>query len=794
MSYQALTNSFQGGCNITLNSFTGPQGETGPQGIQGIQGIQGDEGPTGSQGIQGIQGEIGIQGPTGYTGYTGSTGPQGIAGSASNTGSTGPTGPPGIPVILGQPVYSELETSIITTTKTLSVIDQYEGFYDLIASPDSFGIQQNVGSSPLNNGFTVLHDGVYTYLLDISVDRTSGGGDRELGIAAFINNVSFGSIQTVSIRRNGVIGIHFTGIASLQANQVLDVRIALTNGASMNMILNRFNFTLLLNQGIEGSTGPTGPTGADSTVQGPIGPTGYDGPTGSTGPAGTTLPNGVYHSDYLYWHQTNGEWSKGSNELHLGRQAGYINQGVDAVALGFDSGRDNQGNLGVSVGSNSALLNQGDQCVALGANSGRTNQGYASVSLGSYAGYLNQHDNSIIINGSGNILNSTIDNSLYINPIRPLTNTVNPNCLVYNDTTKEITYGLPYNQALNTTDTVRFDEARITTSLVLENTTQPAVLLGNIQLYETNDKLIILDGIGDPYKMMSSNRGIFTFPYRFYLPSELFPYPQVVQGGYKFNTAPYSSVTEISIANIDLDGFDSRQFFDNVMNIGDDFIVSTRTSEQSIVYSWGGVNGTNGPSTQYAITYQYSTKVGSQSTDAIWNLIGSPNNGGNIAKNIFEAESTTSIGNLGIAEWLLPINTTNITIDDLPELIKTNYTLGSGNGMYFSGLEVGSVYQFICSLPITHTTTGNRVVRMTLRSNNGTNPSASDTLEASRINTIYGQSSVFGNVAWSLFISDSIEVTSLTARYFFLAQSDLGTVAIGGVVNQQLLRIQIIKI
>jgi hypothetical protein len=48
-NYQALSNLYGGGCCITLNSFTGPQGETGPTGFTGPQG---DTGPTGPLSLQ----------------------------------------------------------------------------------------------------------------------------------------------------------------------------------------------------------------------------------------------------------------------------------------------------------------------------------------------------------------------------------------------------------------------------------------------------------------------------------------------------------------------------------------------------------------------------------------------------------------------------------------------------------------------------------------------------------------------------------------------------------------------
>ena len=64
----------------------GPQGDTGPQGPQGDQGIQGLTGPTGpagAKGDQGIQGIAGAQGPQGPQGATGLQGPSGTVDTSS---------------------------------------------------------------------------------------------------------------------------------------------------------------------------------------------------------------------------------------------------------------------------------------------------------------------------------------------------------------------------------------------------------------------------------------------------------------------------------------------------------------------------------------------------------------------------------------------------------------------------------------------------------------------------------------------------------------------------------------
>ena len=64
----------------------GPEGPQGPQGDQGIQGLTGQTGPTGpagAKGDQGIQGIAGAQGPQGLQGATGPQGPSGTVDTSS---------------------------------------------------------------------------------------------------------------------------------------------------------------------------------------------------------------------------------------------------------------------------------------------------------------------------------------------------------------------------------------------------------------------------------------------------------------------------------------------------------------------------------------------------------------------------------------------------------------------------------------------------------------------------------------------------------------------------------------
>ena len=82
----------------------GPPGETGPpgtgspgpQGPVGPKGAKGDTGNTGPQGPPGTTGPQGVPGPTGNTGPIGPIGPQGVKGDKGDTGSQGVPGIQGI--------------------------------------------------------------------------------------------------------------------------------------------------------------------------------------------------------------------------------------------------------------------------------------------------------------------------------------------------------------------------------------------------------------------------------------------------------------------------------------------------------------------------------------------------------------------------------------------------------------------------------------------------------------------------------------------------------------------------
>ena len=134
-----------------------------------------------------------------------------------------------------------------------------------------------------------------------------------------------------------------------------------------------------------------------------------------------------------------GQNNQGASSVAIGANAGYIAQGGSSVAIGFVAGNGLQGNTAVAIGASAGYANQGADAVALGFGAGEFSQGLQAVAIGAYAGGTSQPANTIILNASGSAVNGVAaqTNSFYVAPIRT---TANGTPLMYNSTTKEITY------------------------------------------------------------------------------------------------------------------------------------------------------------------------------------------------------------------------------------------------------------------------------------------------------------------------------------------------------------------
>ena len=143
------------------------------------------------------------------------------------------------------------------------------------------------------------------------------------------------------------------------------------------------------------------------------------------------------------WADADGALSMAVTTLFWGAasvlQFAVLRWGVDVLGLGLDRAAYLQGAVAVASGSNAGRVAQGADAVALGFGAGEMSQGLQAVAIGAYAGQTSQPANTIILNASGSAVNGVAaqTNSFYVAPIRT---TANGTPLMYNSTTKEITY------------------------------------------------------------------------------------------------------------------------------------------------------------------------------------------------------------------------------------------------------------------------------------------------------------------------------------------------------------------
>jgi hypothetical protein len=134
-----------------------------------------------------------------------------------------------------------------------------------------------------------------------------------------------------------------------------------------------------------------------------------------------------------------GNGLQGGTAVAVGSSAGRISQGIAASALGFGAGETSQGDGAIAIGASTGATSQGILAVAIGNGAGQTSQGTNAIAIGPVAGQTSQPANTIILNATGLPVNGVAaqTSSFYVDPIRT---TANGTPLMYNATTKEITY------------------------------------------------------------------------------------------------------------------------------------------------------------------------------------------------------------------------------------------------------------------------------------------------------------------------------------------------------------------
>lgn len=452
---------------------TGIQGSTGPQGIQGPTGIQGNTGPTGPQGIQGP------------------TGPIGATGAPSNIiGPTGPQGPAGI--ILGESIYGELKSSTTVTTKTFTVLGAYQGFFSMNAGIFN-GVQLNINASPTGSSFTILEGAVYNAQIDLTLQKTSGGGLSSYRIAVFVNGVDTGSGQLFSFQNtNETVPITYTFLGTGTVGQIVDVRISQLTGALSTLSILRNNQLIISTSPVQGPAGPTGP----------IGPSGND----------PRIQSGVSFGDGLVWRPALNKYiptdtdvmigngcgesnvSSNNNNVAFGNLAFSFTTGIPSnnICIGDNAGRSLVGTPAGSAGAENIAIGKsrlggntpGNNCSgtvrigSLGSGLAEKGTGNFAVAIGRNTGRTNQGANSIILSALGTDLDNTVASSCKIAPIRQAFSNLPPSHLMYDNTSKEVFF---VNQPV---------------LHLINNSVSSATLLNQVQGIPCNDTQITLNGIG----------------------------------------------------------------------------------------------------------------------------------------------------------------------------------------------------------------------------------------------------------------------------------------------------------
>lgn len=130
--------------------------------------------------------------------------------------------------------------------------------------------------------------------------------------------------------------------------------------------------------------------------------------------------------------------SQGGSSIAIGNAAASSSQGSNAVAIGTNAATSTQGGNAIAIGYNAGFFVQSGNAVAVGVGAGQTGQGGNAVAIGAYAGMTGQHQYSIVINATGQPLNTATQSAWYVSPIRSTGATTS--VLLYNTSTSEIQY------------------------------------------------------------------------------------------------------------------------------------------------------------------------------------------------------------------------------------------------------------------------------------------------------------------------------------------------------------------
>jgi len=474
---------------------TGPRGDTGPTGPQGDTGERGETGPTGPRGDTGPEGPTGIQtlAQTLINGNTaGSLGIDMTNQSITNVNTVlgyedliiGATGSTGQVVIETQGIKRVVidENGLTTTNYGIKPNYIYDATNDIgltgqVLSSTGSGLNWIDNCADTVNITQLTGDGSY-YLMGVG---STGSGCKQTQFSSpiqynntttalvcptFQGNVTgnvTGNATQVSVTNTNVNGTYYPTFTSSSGG----------SGATLNIDTNNLSYnpsTNLLT--LLGSIKPTTITDGSNSV-------GSSKQVLSAGTGGSALSwvnsnstlTSTTQGSYLMG-LTGGFYEMGSStnaNICIGRNAGTTeyNKAVDIICMGADAC------------NNTAISTNSNYSVVIGSNAARNGAGQNSICLGLYAGNdgstgINSA-NSIILNASNSFLLAA--NSGFF--VSPITNSISLNDIMYNTTTKELTYYQNLNYLIQSAN------ANLTLTTALQNafTTPFSTFNANIGTY-----------------------------------------------------------------------------------------------------------------------------------------------------------------------------------------------------------------------------------------------------------------------------------------------------------------------
>jgi hypothetical protein len=103
-----------------------------------------------------------------------------------------------------------------------------------------------------------------------------------------------------------------------------------------------------------------------------------------------------------------GRTGQGQYAIALGFQSAYEAQSTNSIAIGNGAGRTTQQTNSIAIGNGAGYTNQGSNCIAIGQNAGNTNQANGSIILNGTSNNFNTTTSGFFVNPVRNVTNSQL--------------------------------------------------------------------------------------------------------------------------------------------------------------------------------------------------------------------------------------------------------------------------------------------------------------------------------------------------------------------------------------------------